>query len=1303
VDLRGYGQVTATLTPQRSEFVCASEEKADLLLGKLLADLFWDAGADHVTTTVKLGGRDALVHQWAPYGAMIAGRNGSRVVVIGGKDAAEAVARASGEALLTSEKAVFAPAKAYPPYLDFYDLGAVKCCTLGLHPENKFRYQERSAFVKKFFPGGFYGCFAFFQRTPAVGVDPEFSAMDTDIHMAERDKTMYTMSVSTGNWPGWAEDKWPDYLDRQSPVHLEHNSLDNPPEALGMTSEQRRASSLRYMYDLFTRYASSPMLGGWELYCGDYIYETYYSKNYQGHLGYSPVGLTAFRRWLREVRKFSLSDLGLRWYGDAGHFSSWNDVTPPDPDEFFGNLNAGCLRLTEGWFWQKATPGQFERPADDAAGWVPVAMPPSKQMLALPTGQAFWRISFDPSGWLQRNAGKDVYLVLNPDNNGWRTTTVWLNGVNLGEHKSKVNPFSGPFGLKLTGLVKSGQNQVVVQVSGGTGCLLGPVFLTTTRPVGYPYLGKQRNAQYLDSSEWRLYELNFKVSDAMAYARSLDPDRPFVNCATSSEAKNGQGMALRQYGGSMQDTGYESSYRPLNSRLGYAAGFYGSCEQAGIENIAHPAAYAPTLDRRLSWMLINAEGSYKEWRDPYCYFPVEEQTGWFTKNARRYQLFGKYLPEKPQIAMLYSSQSALLGYEFHSGGDWDLGRGELQASHYDHVYVTEDMLAAGVANEYPVLMDTDSMIMSPETIAALRRYVEQGGTFIAVQNSGRHSLLEPDVWPISELTGFKTLTVGKKGTITFESKLPIFAGWEGKQFEGEGSALDWKDTQSAKHVSVALAPQAADMVALARWEDGTVAVGMRTLGKGRVLVLGSTFWRYGRDLGGTGMWKTDKVEPVFLERLFTDLGVKRTSDASTPEVYTRKVITKNGLQEWLLAMNTTSREMKADVRFAVASAPTQVWDLNDRTPVPFTYADGWVQIKELAMTPYETRILGVQRGSLAAGLDFWWQEKTRFWTRRTPLTPVVPPPAVDPANPAAVAFDTWRFTADRDGSLSKSDDWAQPAFADAAWRTADNEPWNFQFEDLKDYGGVGLYRSQPFGVPAGWKNRPLTLNIDGLLGYCWTSFDLYLNGEKLPTFAHPVRKLDLTGKLKSEGNVICVKLTGKQPGGDYPLSGLLGATLWLQPESIITASVSLLGPWRAVQGDWVTYQTVAVAAIDRQLTDGGTLKPGVTPVKANHLVRDVDIPAAWRGKQVYLHVVSPMMRSETGATGLTGGMVMVNGQARLLDQRPNIPLDQMVNLTPFLKFGQPNRIELWTRNTWQGSMKEDNLVINDLEIGCGAS
>lgn len=1303
VNLRGYGLVRASIAPQRSEFTCESTAKADILLGKLLADMFWDAGQNLAAKTVKADGREIVLREWRPYGVVIAGRNKNRVLVVGGKDEQSAIGLASKEPLLAASGTLFAPSKPYPSYLDYYDLDAVKCCTLGMHPENKFRYMERSAFMKEFFKGGYFnGGACFFGRTSAEGVAPLSPILDTDMDLAERDGLSYSISVSTGGWPFWARNKWPDFIDRTSSIHDVYGSpyLWCPPEALGMSALQRRQTSLAYMGDIMRRYKDSLAMAGWELYCGDFQCETYFGKGYQGHLGYTPAGLESFRRWLKEARGYSLADLGKRWYGDAAHFKEWSEVMLPDPDEFFGDFDTASLPIRDSWFWTKAQPGQVERPADDAPGWTPVAMPPSQQMMALPPGPSFWRASFDASNWLGKNAGKDVYLVLNVDNQGWRKTGVWLNGVYLGEHQSKSSPYSGPFALKVTGLIKAGSNKLCFQVAGG-GNPIGPAFLTTALPQAYPYLGKLRNAQYVDSMEWRLYELNFKEADAMAYARSIDPDRPLIVCATSEEVKDGQGDALRQYGGSMQDTGYESSFRPFNSRLGYVEGFYGSCEASDTKGVmdADPTPFMMGATRRLGWTLINGEGMYKELRDPYLYYGFEKKTGWFAKNKRAYQLIGKYLPEKPDIAILHSSQSALLDDSFHAA-NWDIGRGELQASHYDNVYVTESGLGRGLADGYPVLFDTDTMIMDSSIIDAIRKYVAQGGTFIALQNTGRHSLLAPDTWPISQLTGFKVICVAKKGKIRFENNLPIFKGWEGKQFEGEGSALDFKDTQSADDVSVALAPAAAGATPLARWDDGSIAVGMRKIGKGRIIVLGSTFWRNGRDLGGTGTWKAARVEPVFLERLFTDLGVKRTADASTPDVFARKVITKNGLQEWLIAMNTTKSNVTADLGFASAKRPDAVWDMIDNSSVPFTYADGWVRVKDVAMTAYETKVYGVKRGTLSEGVDFWWNEKAKFWTRQAIVPPLTEKAAKTAADPATHSFETWKFFADRDGSVGSRGEWLKPAFDDGTWRTANNTPWNLQFDDLKDYGGAGLYRSLPFALPASWRDKKISLNMAGWQGCCWSSFDLYINGERIDTIMHPRLKVDVTDKLKSAGNILCIKLTGKKPGGDYPLSGLTGCAVWIEPEVKLAPSISLQGEWQAVHGDWATSQTVSVDGAPESLTDDGRLKPGVTPVKANHLLRDVVIPSDWRGKSVWLHIASPRMNPP--AAGLVGGMLIINDQPIALDQWPNPELDRSINLTPDIKFGAANHIEIWPPGARNGSMADDNIVINDVSIGCAA-
>ncbi len=1304
-ELRGYGNVTASIAPTRSEFVCESEAKADILLGKLLADLFWDADTAHTEKTVGITSGTAktikvLLHVYPPYGALIAGRNKNRVLVVGGKDEREVLDRAKTERLLVAADTVFTPAKPYPKYLDCYDLRAVNCYTMGVHPENKYRYKERSEFITKFFKGGMCFSAAAFSHTMGEGVFPGFSLMDTDMALAEKEDQMYSISLSTGAWPDWAKNKWPDYIDRQSPLCLfPRDSLDFYPETFGLTPEQRRQTSLKLMRDVMLRYKDSPSMGLWQLYCGDYYYETYFHKGKQAHFGHTPIGLEGFRRWLRDVRGYSLKELGERWHGDENRFKEWSDVPLADPYEFFGNLDSGCFPIADQWFWRKAEANELERPVDDAPGWVPVKMPPSAMQLALPAAPAFWRSSFDPGTWLEANPGKDVYLVCAIHNSGWKEYEVWLNGKLLGKFKSKANPYEGPFAVKATGLLGNGTNSLVLSVPGGT--IAGPVFLTTTMPQAYPYLGKQRNAQYVDILEWGLHELNFKVADAARYARSIDPDKPFVICATSSEVKDGQGDILSRYGGSMQDTGYESSYRQFDSRLGYAGGFYGSCEASGlpnssancIENSTNPDAgvWTGSLSRMINWTLLNGEGCHMFWRDPYCFFAIEKKTGWFTKHARDIELVGKYLPEKPGVAILLSSRSALLDpYEGHSVWEWDIGRGELHAAHYDNVYVTETMLGKGMADEYPILFDTDTRIMGREMIDALRAYVEKGGTFVALHNSGRHGVLEADAWPISELTGFKVATVGKKGKIRFADTLPLFKGWEGKEFEGEGSALDWKDNEAAKEVSVGLEPLAGDAVALAKWEDGSVAVGMRKLGKGNVILLGSTFWRYGRDVGGTGIWKTQELERTFFERLFTDLGVRRSANASDKGVFARKMVTKNGLQEWLVVMDQVGSGMTADVGFAAAEKPAEVWDMAARTPVAFDYADGWVSIKGVKMAPWEARIFGAKRGTMAEGVEFWWREKTKFWSRTEAVKPFVET-AVDTAGASApITFPTWKFLADKDNAIADGAQWLQPSFNDGEWRSIGGEAWNFTFEDLKDYAGVGLYRSPAFGIPSGWDGKKLTLNVNGYIrhfGYSFKSAEFYVNGMKVEGLPRSFRQVDITDKLRKEGNVLCVKVVGKDPAGDFPLSGLLDCTVWIEPDIQLKEVVSLAGEWQAVRAGWGSAQAVAL--------------PG--KATGHPFVREVDIPAAWRGKSVFARLRNPPS-VRPPACGMGNGMLMVNGQPVIpfSYQHKNFAAEDTVNLTPHIKYGGKNQIELWPQFNQRDPGKEYEFTIEAIEIGCGA-
>lgn len=210
--------------------------------------------------------------------------------------------------------------------------------------------------------------------------------------------------------------------------------------------------------------------------------------------------------------------------------------------------------------------------------------------------------------------------------------------------------------------------------------------------------------------------------------------------------------------------------------------------------------------------------------------------------------------------------------------------------------------------------------------------------------------------------------------------------------------------------------------------------------------------------------------------------------------------------------------------------------------------------------------------------------------------------------------------------------------------------------------------------------------------------EFYVNGRKIGGMLNPHFKCDITDLLKADGNVLAIRLDGSKP-----ISGLLGCAVWLQPEIKLAPVVSLLGEWEAVMSDWSTRDKVAVPGVDRTLTDNGTLKDDKLVVKANHLVRDIDVPAEWKGKNIYIHLETPRVNSripgqDLPVTGLSNGLLWINGDPVLISSM--CPLDEMLNVTLSIKYGQKNRIELWPRS--EENLKDVLTIINNIEIGCEA-
>jgi hypothetical protein len=1261
VQLRGYGKVSADLSPTRSVFGCESVEKADILLDKLQADLFWDETLQVTKSEVKLDAGPVTIYSVPGYGSALIARSGRQVIVLGGDNEKEVTSLGQREPLLKNDVTSKA-AKSHPLYLDYFDN---KAFTVNIYPMGAREGFDRD--LMRSLGGGFNIMGPVFEmENPAPGV-MNWTNLDFEMREAEARNDIVSIGPWAGPVPLWARNIDPDSLMQPSGTTVVGDWGGSFQAGANIESwtapvAQRLRRGLGYQQSAIERYRSSPALGGWMIFAG--------SPGWEYGLGHgramnawdaSPVGQAGWRRWLQDECHYSLADLGMRWYGNAKHFASWEQVSLPDLNEFFGVLGPDSFRLTEGWRWQN-----LKGPATNAIdskdpGWIPINLAPSQEASFLPrTGLNYYDIALNPGDWLKKQAkGSDVWLVV-----GFiGSTPVWLNGQPLQVPEDEASRNSS-FAIRVTELVKPGVNHLQIAVAFANcfqncGQLAGPVFLTTHEPKRFPYLGKQANARFADLINWRAWAVTDYHRQLVRLVRKLDPDRSFVLSGGRGNLFDYGDQLCAEFGMSQQNTGREAGYRPWSPASGLAGGYYGTSEFSA-------APKGTSLDQGFAWTMIDADSRHNLCGDVTEYMRREIADGWYTKHKRQINLFGKYLREQPQVALLYSGQS----HRFSPIGYSDIGVDALPASHYDQVYVSEIGLKTGLADPYPVLFDIGNQFMDPADVTAIQKYVTRGGSFIALDNSGLHTGIDPNSYPLSRISGFKP-SERRIGKLRFESRLPIFKGWENREFEARGMSI---------------APISSDdaTIPLARWNDGSIAIGYRRIGKGRIVTLGCQLWKEARDLSGTWNNPAD-FQRGFFSQLFADCGVTRSAHASTPDIWARKMVTKNGLQNWLMAFNTKADPQEANVWMAVDGKPDQVIDLDTNIEVPFVVENQGITIKDVQFNPFAIKTFAVRRATLAGALPVWWYEKTRYWKRTAAEIEAASmrvPPLSLVQDESVLPISQWRFVTDADQTIVSQEKWTSLGFGDADWQTKEAGPWNLFDPKLKDYHGTGLYRAR-FTVPPAWEGRRVLLNLYSFTDpIVYDTGEFFVNGTRVATYqAHgwnQTYNYDVTELVHAGENVLALKaIGGAQRGG-------LGGSVWIEARPLLRKTQDLSGIWRAVKGDWLT-------AVDLEIPNPAA---GIT---AKYLTREVRIPVEWKGKDIFIEWTSKAQW--VGAVMINGRPINYNSSAHPYG------MIARVNVNPFIKPGENNVIQLWPFKTmtWSGTTLNpdaDRLQLDAIRIGC---
>jgi len=977
VELRGFGELEKSTSAESGElnvrrFVCESPEKARLLLHKLGRDLSQSVTEEAFWRTVKIGRHPANVLVRPRQASYLPVARGNVLTVYAAPEGSDPGTVFAGIADELEEARFFDPDFTYPRYLDkfsHYGIGA-------WYPN-----YWRSSFAEGK-PDDVDDHFAFAQDLDLV-LQPNSSG-----HLLREILPKLHEYNRPWHFAQWQE--WSAELAIMAPEELVVPGPDfstSPPYYGGFSDGADKLigwQNWRFQ-QLMRQFKDDPLLVDWLDPNGevgpkaqDYFWD--FSENNRRRLV----------RFLREDRGYTLESLGEAWHGDPGRFKSWDAVPIPMGYEYYG-WTADSIRADREWRLHpvgvkgaetRGLEQGYHRPDFDDSNWVELSMPGGE--LAMLFGHARERVwhrgTIDvPADWLEakRKAGP-VYLnavTFAITSAPYRADRVWFNGQELSAlSRPGGQPLHGQ--LDVTHLIRSGRNTIAYlpiykNKSRGRGMLRGTFFLCDQRKEEYPFADPHLNARYADWHEYVSWSNARMLEETFRAIRAIDPDRPIKMHAF--KPKNLGVPLAAKYGVFGHNTGDEAFFRPWDRRFGYVRGIPASCEPSGS---------------------VNDPAHFKRWLGWHCFTGGPNGLDYFHNiQSMMYSpcadLWREYMPywklgprrviKKPDIALFWSSRNNGLlptGIPYC----FDLGRGDLQPLGYSYVYVDESTLRDGLVDDYPVLWDSGTWVMDPDTIAGLRQYVEAGGTYVLLHETGRHTTTDRDAWSVTDLTGFRpSAERPMTGTLSILYEQPLFEKLAGRIFYNRGKSIDYSGYNFADKC-FALEPVAEGAQAIARYEDGNIAIGMRRLGKGRVIVLGSPFWRDSYDKGG--MWWPGETQNAFLEDLLAGLGLQPLATADSHKVWREHYLATNGAEEFLFLHNPYDEPVTFSTTWVTVHPAARLFDPKNGKEITGAVEGRSVNLEDLTLTARETLIVATQpRKAPATVVDDWYGELAKLWRK----------------------------------------------------------------------------------------------------------------------------------------------------------------------------------------------------------------------------------------------------------------------------------------------------------------------------------
>ena len=1006
---------------------------------------------------------------------------------------------------------------------------------------------------------------------------------------------------------------------------------------------------------------------------------------YDVFLEYGPVADASFRRFLRD-RHGALRRVNRRWYGAEKRLRSWEDVRVPELASFLG-WGPDALDLTGKWriayepFAEDTAvdPNRLQGmhhddiptvPAPDAwyaadlddSDWATVRAPGHDLMMFRQKRPAVFRRSFPVSaGWLEQ--GKRAWLYVWDLNYG-KHNVSWVraavNGRDLGRDTLlHAKPHWAAF--EVTGALTAGTNVVAVRVPKGV--LAYRVYLSHSAPIQYPALGEQLNAQWVDFSDWRRQTRLGTCRRGLDMIRQIDPNRSIILAAPDGYA-TGVRQLCEQYGGRFHNTGHMGGFwNDFLPMLMRGADLPFSLEPGG------PARDLAGFKKMMGLYFTEGIQAIHYFIHVGSIMWSDEIRQHFERIQPLLQTIGKVHPPKANVAMLLSNRTnSLAGYPWGRDYDVNLPTGywgwrfsDALAADYHIDAVTElDFGKGGNADPYQVIIDTNTSVMDEATVEQVEGWVRRGGTFVTMIQTGRHTPERPDAWPISRLTGYRVTGIDPHRADGGEGRT---RGFRPTGDQDIFAADDWPAGKNHYTNGLSLEKVDDDCRDLLLWDDGSVATGLRRLGKGRVLHVGVKF--------GTGRGGGSSNYQKLLTRVLEWAGIEKLPARAHGVVF-RHYVSNNGLYD-LWTLWNRDREKSATTRIVFRDTPPPTCrDLLTGVDIAPT--------TELTLAPLETRILlSPRRRIVQAPLD--WVTLQRNWWRaskRPSGKPLQLPPTpnmldlsdgwtchvLDETTPdeSVLALVHSQAKTTRDSRLTTSDqresgtrhptsDIRHPTSL-ACWAVG---------EELPSRRALFL---RTFAVPEHWQDGHLTLWLRS-----WFSRTVigaarfWLNGEPIPAGdgrAGLIHSLDLA---PGSTHTLAVEIRGE--GQVY---GVRGNT-WLAFTPSPRERLDLAGRWTPSR-DFLRWGD----PVDLPGALGG-----VKTVRRRFV-----LPEAWPNGQVYLHM--------TAGYAVTGAIV--NG--RYIRRHHHALGDTtFLNITPLLRHRAENEIMIMLGGGRQDRIENVHLRLYD--------